>query len=166
MDEAGNPAVLVFRKVTLGHDKQPKLTRSKTSASNRLIPISPELAEMLAEQRVLVQKMVLVGGADYLRPLLLFPGTGLGDPLVPVTLTSRMRLVLKQAGIGKDTPLGPHLLRHTMGSHMVRSKETDIVTVSKRMGHSRVSTTLDIYAHSDDDAARQGADVATKIFQR
>jgi integrase len=61
--------------------------------------------------------------------------------------------------------MGTHLLRHSMGSHMLRG-QTDIATISRRMGHSKVSTTLDIYLHSDDDAARKAADIATTMFKR
>ncbi|WP_084331175.1 site-specific integrase [Ruminiclostridium cellobioparum] len=53
-------------------------------------------------------------------------------------------------------PITFHQLRHTNASLLV-SLGVDITTVSKRLGHSRTSTTLDIYAHSlksrDEEAA-------------
>ncbi|WP_370514697.1 site-specific integrase [Adlercreutzia sp. ZJ138] len=39
-----------------------------------------------------------------------------------------------------------HDLRHTQASLLLANGE-DVVTVSKRLGHAKVSTTLDIYAH-------------------
>jgi integrase len=40
-----------------------------------------------------------------------------------------------------------HGLRHTSASLLI-AEGTDVVTVSKRLGHSKTSTTTDIYAHS------------------
>jgi integrase len=48
---------------------------------------------------------------------------------------------------GEGRPrLSFHDLRHTYGSHLLR-QGVDVVRVSKALGHSKVSTTLDIYAH-------------------
>lgn len=44
-----------------------------------------------------------------------------------------------------------HGLRHTHASLMV-SQNVDIAAISKRLGHSRTSVTLDIYTHSFEDA--------------
>lgn len=42
--------------------------------------------------------------------------------------------------------INPHKFRHTMASLLI-SGGTDTVTVSKRLGHAKVSTTTDIYSH-------------------
>ena len=42
--------------------------------------------------------------------------------------------------------LHPHLFRHSMASLLI-AKNVDIVSVSKRLGHAKVSTTSDIYSH-------------------
>lgn len=53
-------------------------------------------------------------------------------------------------------PLHPHLFRHTQASLLI-AQGVDVLTVSKRLGHSKVSTTMDIYSHalarSDERAA-------------
>jgi integrase len=167
MDDQGRPAVSVFRKVTLGHDRKPILSEAtKSHHSNRTIPISAELATLLAAQAKTVREMALAAGSDYLREpvMLLFPDNPFGDLTIPDTLTSRLRLLLRKAGI-KDAPMGTHVLRHSMGSHMLRG-QTDIATISRRLGHSKVSTTLDIYLHSDEDAAREAAEVAAAMFKK
>lgn len=55
----------------------------------------------------------------------------------------------------------PHAFRHTVASVLISSGQ-DIVTVSRRLGHSRVSTTTDVYAHliaeADADASEVIAD--------
>lgn len=62
-----------------------------------------------------------------------------------------------------DLPhIHPHKFRHTMASLLI-SNGTDTLTVSKRLGHAKVSTTTDIYSHlikkSDERAAESIADV-------
>ncbi|MBU3101907.1 MULTISPECIES: tyrosine-type recombinase/integrase [Clostridium] len=39
------------------------------------------------------------------------------------------------------------LLRHTYATILI-SQNVDVSTVSKRLGHARTSTTMDIYSHS------------------
>ncbi|WP_394892057.1 tyrosine-type recombinase/integrase [Mesorhizobium sp. AaZ16] len=81
----------------------------------------------------------------------------------PDTATSRIRLLLDRAGV-QGVRRGTHVFRHTMGSHLVRS--TDIVTVSRRMGHSRVSTTADIYLHGDEVRDVEAGNLLGDIFSR
>ena len=56
----------------------------------------------------------------------------------------------------------PHLFRHTMASLLYFAGK-DSVTISKRLGHAKVSTTTDIYSHiikqADEQAAESIADV-------
>lgn len=42
--------------------------------------------------------------------------------------------------------LHPHLFRHSNGSILLKSG-VDIATISKHLGHAKISTTLDIYSH-------------------
>lgn len=50
-----------------------------------------------------------------------------------------------------------HGLRHTSATLLI-NQNTDISTVSKRLGHSRTSTTMDIYSHSLEKADEVAAD--------
>ncbi len=59
--------------------------------------------------------------------------------------------------------LNPHAFRHSQASILIEHGE-DILTVSKRLGHSRVSTTSDIYSHLLDKADRHSADLLSDIF--
>lgn len=57
--------------------------------------------------------------------------------------------------------INPHAFRHTVASTLINNGH-DIVTVSKRLGHSRTSTTIDVYSHliaaADADASNCIAD--------
>ncbi|MBQ6464864.1 MAG: tyrosine-type recombinase/integrase [Oscillospiraceae bacterium] len=57
--------------------------------------------------------------------------------------------------------INPHAFRHSVASVLIGA-QVDPVTVSKRLGHSRVSTTIDLYSHliaeADADASETIAD--------
>ena len=52
----------------------------------------------------------------------------------------------------------PHKFRHTQASMLI-SNGVDIVSVSKRLGHAKVSTTTDIYSHIMAKADEKAANV-------
>jgi integrase len=75
--------------------------------------------------------------------------TTAGTPLNYRNLAQRgLAKAADRAGLNpKGKPrLTLHDLRHTFGSHLVRTG-ADVVTVSTQMGHARPSITLDIYSH-------------------
>lgn len=51
----------------------------------------------------------------------------------------------------------PHKFRHSMASLMI-ANHVNIVTVSKRLGHAKVSTTSDIYSHAIKEADARAAE--------
>ena len=56
-----------------------------------------------------------------------------------------------------------HDLRHT-GATLLLAKNTDIETVSRRLGHSKASVTLDIYGHALPENDKQASDVLEAMF--
>lgn len=56
-----------------------------------------------------------------------------------------------------------HDLRHTFATLLI-AEGTDIVTVSKTMGHASVSVTLDVYSHLLVKPAKAAADTFERIF--
>jgi integrase len=59
-----------------------------------------------------------------------------------------LKTMLKRAGIEKNPTL--HDLRHTYASELIRNG-VDMKTVSVVLGHSDISTTMNIYVHKSDD---------------
>ncbi|MCJ7733725.1 MAG: tyrosine-type recombinase/integrase [Anaerolineales bacterium] len=53
-------------------------------------------------------------------------------------------------------------LRHTAATHVL-ANEIDLLTVSRRLGHTRASTTLDTYAHMVPGAQENAASVMDEI---
>ena len=57
-----------------------------------------------------------------------------------------------------------HDLRHTHAT-LLLSQGVDIKTIQKRLGHSDISTTLNVYAHSVKDLDKSASDVMDKLRQ-
>lgn len=55
-----------------------------------------------------------------------------------------------------------HDLRHTFASHLIVDLDLDVAQVSRILGHSRVTTTLDVYTHLFDDA-RHGTELRARM---
>ena len=82
-----------------------------------------------------------------------------GSVIHPDSLTAYLR---KFSEKHPELPhINPHAFRHTVASVLINAGQ-DIVTVSRRLGHSRTSTTLDVYSHliaeADADASEVIAD--------
>ena len=56
-----------------------------------------------------------------------------------------------------------HDLRHSFATLLVASKKTDIATISQMLGHSKVSTTLDIYTHPDIERQRDAVSLLDSL---
>lgn len=81
-----------------------------------------------------------------------------GQLMMPDTITAWLARFSKRHGLPH---INPHAFRHTAASVLINNGQ-DIVTVSRRLGHSHTSTTLDIYSHliaqADADASECIAD--------
>lgn len=83
-----------------------------------------------------------------------------GKPMHPDTPYQWFTDFLKEKNLPKITV---HQLRHTHISMLIYNG-MDIVAVSKRAGHQKVSTTLDIYGHIITKADYEGANRLEKMF--
>ncbi len=65
-----------------------------------------------------------------------------------------------------DLPhLHPHGFRHTNASMLI-GNGVDVVTVANRLGHSDVSTTLDIYSHAINEAKAKASETLADVMLR
>jgi integrase len=58
-----------------------------------------------------------------------------------------------------------HGIRHTHATILI-NQNTDIATISKRLGHAKISTTTDIYTHSLQKADRSASDNLDHLFNK
>jgi integrase len=90
--------------------------------------------------------------------------TATGKPVYYRNLQERgINKAADAAGLNPpDKPrLSAHDLRHSYGSHLIRSG-LDVVRVSRQLGHARPSVTLDVYAHEVEVAQHQD-DTSAKV---
>lgn len=81
-----------------------------------------------------------------------------GRPFWPNSISSSISQLCRKLKLPKGTSL--HSLRHTHAS-LLLAKGVPVPTVSKRLGHKNIRTTLDIYGHvlrEDDDKAAAAYD--------
>jgi integrase len=129
-----------FIRVTHQLGRDGKLVSLKTddeSDRGRVIPMTPALRATLLELRMASRHR---SDHEYVF------STVSGKPRSYRNALRAFDAAAKRAGVdGGDGRLSLHSLRHTAASLWIRAG-VPIVTVSKMLGHSKVSTTLDIYA--------------------
>lgn len=110
------------------------ITTPKTYCSNRKIKLDFKLnIDLLKLKQVYIDK-----GIEYNYDLFIFGATEL---LTPSTILD----TCKKAGIRAVTL---HQFRHSHATFLVKNN-IPITEISTRLGHSKVSTTLDVYNHTD-----------------
>ncbi len=132
----------------------------KTKTSVRWVAVPPETIKLLREWKNYQAKEATHLG-DYYRNNddLLFTQDD-GSPMHPDSVTTYLDRFSKKYGLSH---INPHKFRHTMASMLIFN-HVDPVSVSKRLGHSQVSTTTDIYAHIMEEADQRSADILSIVF--
>lgn len=111
------------------------LGRPKTASSRRRITLSPRLVEILRP---------LVEGKDSEHPVFTMLN---GGPLHHGNFTSRyFKPAVQVAGARVPDELRIHDLRHTHATWLL-SDGAPIHTVQRRLGHSTMTTTVEVYGH-------------------
>jgi integrase len=127
--------------------------KPKSKASMRKIDLGPTMMKTLKEWKLacLPNEHGLVFSSRN------------GKPLLHYNVLRRHFLPALE---GADLPrIRFHDMRHTFASHLIEQGES-IVYISNQLGHSKVSTTLDIYGHLiKTDNYESACRLETKIFQ-
>ena len=135
---------------TKAHGIRFKMPKSK--AGRRDITLPDIAVTVLREHRKrLLEIRMQLGIGKLPEDALLFADIE-GNPLRPSTVSSDWGDLADGIGMA---PITFHALRHTHASQLIDAG-VDIVTISKRLGHSKPSVTLSIYAHlfrTDDSKA-------------
>jgi integrase len=133
------------------------IKETKTRQKRR-VALDVVAAEALNRHRIAVEALAETLGLDVPEKAFIFSDSPQGaEPWRPGIVTERYARIAKT--VGANTRF--HTLRHFMATDAI-ADGGDIVTVSKRLGHSDPSMTLRIYAHAleqrdRDLAAQQGA---------
>jgi integrase len=111
------------------------------TGENRLVSVSPSVMALLKRWRAEQAETFLKLG---ITPSGYVMTAEDGSPMFPDSPTQWLSKFSKRHGL---PPIHPHKFRHSQASLLI-SEGVDILTVSKRLGHAKVSTTLDIYSHA------------------
>ena len=87
---------------------------------------------------------------------------GFGNEMNPSSFTRQIHLIEERAGLPK---LSVHGLRHTFAS-MLNSQQIDIARISAELGHSNISTTLNVYTHVFGGATASSRGIADAISSK
>ncbi len=88
--------------------------------------------------------------------------TANGKQIHPKELTETLKKMAKNAEIQKDVHL--HMLRHTFASRVLSPEiGLDVATVSKWLGHSKITTTYNTYVHVLRSTENHAADLLEKL---
>ena len=85
-----------------------------------------------------------------------------GEAMHPETITKWFKMFLVANSL---TPIHFHGLRHTNATLLI-SQNMDILTISKRLGHAKTSTTMDIYGHLLQKTDRIATEKLENLFNK
>ena len=122
-------------------DTNPALKLPKTKKSIRVVELTPNDITVLKKYKLWMQEKLLPTRADINKvPLIFSDDFGLPHRS---QIRKIYETIVRQA---KLKHRGFHSLRHTHASNLFEA-DFDILTVSKRFGHSSIAITLDVYTH-------------------
>ena len=121
---------------------------TKTYAGQRTILLPYSTTQLLKERRTAALTKWIF--PDPLRP---------ERPVNPSSAYRRLKELLKQAGLPS---LRFHDLRHTFATHALASG-VDAKTLSRILGHTKASFTLDTYTHVTGDMHRNAAEIVGNV---
>lgn len=132
-----------------GEDKYTKviIDTPKSRNSSREVPIPQDLLELISSLKK------TVNGQFYVL-------TNSTHPMEPRAYRNYYNSLMKELGL---PPLKFHSLRHTFATRCIECK-CDYKTVSMLMGHSNISTTLNLYVHPDLEQKRRCVQLVYDTF--
>ena len=125
-----------------------KLQEPKTKSSNRKIPMTDTIKELLSRNK---QKTGIIFQ------------TRNNKPVHPRSFQRTFNIWCKNAGLPKETRL--HDLRHTFATNMINAG-IDIKTAQSLTGHADSRTLLDIYTHTVSASQRNAANIINALMPK
>ena len=150
----------------------------KTESSIRYVTLPKETILLLKQyKKIYMEQKLSIGNKWIGKDNFIFTQEN-GLPMHPDSVTNYCRKLQNKYNIkikeeNKELPetkqkreikLSPHIFRHSQASILIFMK-VDPVTVSKRLGHSQVSTTSDIYSHIMKKADEGAAETLSQVLR-
>ena len=133
--------------------------QTKTTARRRTIKIGENTARSLRQHRAIQAEARLASGDIYRNQDLIFAKAD-GGPLFPDSLSHEFKNKIRRTRFRRLTL---HGLRHSHASQLIK-EGVNIKTLSARLGHSTITTTLDVYGHLLPGMDEEAAAVADRFL--
>lgn len=135
---------------------------TKTKSSNRTLPMSSDVEQILRHVRKLQAENKMAQGAKYHRDLDLVFAREDGYFICDTTFRAFVNKRLEEAGIEHHKI---HSFRHSCATNFFEQK-ADIKKVSKWLGHSNIGTTIDTYTHAQTHHLEELAEMQSNRFKK
>ena len=152
---------IIINASLLYHPKMGTYESETKTGDIRILKLPAETMKLLTEYRIYYNVLKLKNGDQWqgTKDYCFTQDNGL--PLNPQSITAICD------SLSKNNPnlphINPHAFRHTAATTLLFNG-IDVKTVSKRLGHSQTSTTLNIYAHALEAAEAEAADCIADVL--
>lgn len=128
------------------------------AAEERVVELTRAMSDLIDVQRMQQTLERDLAGPAWLEHGYIF-ATALGGPLKPANLTRRFRELGAEIGLTGHL----HMARHTHASALLASG-APLDLVSRRLGHSSIAVTHNVYSHLVSGVSAQAAERAAALF--
>ena len=132
---------------------------TKTESSNRIVPIPDYITKTLLEYKEWYDEQKDIWGDKWIESNKLFVQDN-GKPMHPDTIGKWFKLYIEELGL---PIIKFHGIRHTNATLMI-ANNVDIATVSARLGHASINTTIKYYVHPLEKNMRKAAYVLQDLL--
>lgn len=136
-------------------------TKPKTETSQREISLSESVVDLLKKHKAEQNKQRLKVGNLWTDEGNFLFTTWDGRPLYPQEFNRWFTRFIKKHGLPE---ISFHSLRHTAATLLI-AKNVHMKTISNRLGHAKIGTTMDIYGHALQSADQEAADLLDDLVQ-
>lgn len=135
------------------------LKAPKTDRSRRSIALPDQVVTALRQHRIRQHQERLLAGARWVDSGLVFTTT-IGTPIEPTNVNKRFAALVSAAGVPRQRF---HDQRHWCAT-LLLAQGLPPRLVMDLLGHTQISTTMDLYGHVLDEDRRRGADLMDALF--
>lgn len=153
-----NNSRILIRNNLLYSSKRGLYETTTKTEQERYVSLPDSVMAMLKEWKA--EQQGISGGVSFKGYL--FTGVDGISPMYPDAVGDFLNRFSKRHGFPH---LHAHAFRHTQATLLI-ANGSDIVSVSKRLGHSNVTTTMDIYAHEIAKADKQSANAIDNLLYK
>ena len=127
----------------------------------RHLTLPRETMDLLRQHKREQLRLQLANGDRWLRTDYIFTQDN-GNRMSPDSITGWLKNFSSRHGLPH---INPHAFRHTVASVLL-ANGTDIVTVSKQLGHASITTTENFYSHIIEENKAKAADCIADVLIR